>query len=194
MERSTVAAAIASTDVQQLTTKATRHVARAVAGRVQEARVDAGAAADGVDQGQCGRAFRWRARQRIADPGQRDDVPRVDGRRLCSSVSTERSWEPPGTVRTGRGAYHEHHAEIARTQCRRRCCKHEGHDGPQQRQRDVPVPLARLIRVHCVEVTRHDSQNVRRCSQPEKHDVAVIQRGHHSREEGSHRAAGNNPE
>ena len=95
---------------------------------VHEAGVDAARVADGVDERQGRGALGGRARQRVGDPAQPDNVARVDARD------------------------HQHHGQVARPEGLGRHGDDEGRDREVERDGHVEVALARAVGVPGVEV------------------------------------------
>lgn len=69
-----------------------------------------------------------------------------------------------------------------------------GHDGDRHRDRDVPVALARLVRVRCVEVGHDDGEDIGRRGEEERDDGVVSERVDDGGEEVGHCPAGDDAE
>lgn len=119
--------------------------------RIQIAGVDTTEATDRIDKGQCRRSLRRRSGHGIRDPRYRHHEAGVDRRD------------------------HEHHAQIAGGNMRRRRGDDVRHDGDAHGDGDVEVSLARLVGVPGVGEGDNDSQNVGRRGEQEGVNPAVAE-------------------
>lgn len=127
--------------------------------RVHVTGVDRARVADGVDKRQRCRSLGGRARQRIGDPSQSNNIARVH------------TW------------YHEHHGHVA-GRCRVSSgCENKGKHTNAERYDNVEEALACAVRMPGIKVGGYDRKHVGWRRKQQRLDVRISKRLHHGWEE-----------